>query len=227
MEFLHFTSTFEFTFFGVCNPLCEFCVCICVCLYFIFVCSVQKSYRATRHQWQFPQFAAAAFKFNSTSIQTHVVAATIQRITEYRIWRNTESEEYLQTRERAMKQSTVIIKFNLTSIWCHVAVLRTKTRYRISNHVYCENQSVVLQSSRIPRRRTKDEARHQSLHRSPPLLRMQRRCCGRFSIVQIWNREYKIQKHAQNAQLYKSKIRVWKFTLARLTSLFKTTCWGN
>ena len=84
MESLYFTSTFEFTFFGVCNPLCEFCVCICVCLYFIFVCSVQKSYRATRHQWQFPQFAAAAFKFNSTSIQTHIVAATIQRNTEYR-----------------------------------------------------------------------------------------------------------------------------------------------
>ena len=95
MESLHFTSTFEFTFFGVCNPLCEFCVCIYVCVYFIFVCSVQKSYRATRHQWQFPQFAAAAFKFNSTSIQTHVVAATIQRITEYRIWRNTEYRRIL------------------------------------------------------------------------------------------------------------------------------------
>ena len=53
-------------------------------LYHIFLCSVQKSYRATRHQWQFPQFAAAAFKFNSTSIQTHVVAATIQKNTEYR-----------------------------------------------------------------------------------------------------------------------------------------------
>ena len=132
---------------------------------------MQKSYRATRHQWQFPQFAAAAFKFNSTSIQTHVVAATIQRNTEYRIWRNTESEEYLQTRERAMKQSTVIIKFNLTSIWCHVAVLRTKTRYRISNHMYCENQSVVLQSSRIPQRRNEGRGatlKFTSLPSAPP-----------------------------------------------------------
>ena len=157
MESLHFTSTFEFTFFGVCNPLCEFCVCICVCFLFHICVQCAESYRATRHQWQFPQFAAAAFKFNSTSIQTHIVAATIQRITEYRIWRNTESDEYLQTREHAMKQSTVIIKFNLTSIWCHVAVLRTKTRYKIWNH--CESQSVVLQSPRIPRR-SKDEARH-------------------------------------------------------------------
>ena len=56
---------------------------------------MQKSYRATRHQWQFPQFAAAAFKFNSTSIQTHVVAATIQRNTEYWIWRNTEYRRIL------------------------------------------------------------------------------------------------------------------------------------
>ena len=63
------------------------CLYLCVFVFFIFVSSVQKSYRATRHQWQFPQFAAAAFKFNSTSIQTHVVAATIQRITEYRIRR--------------------------------------------------------------------------------------------------------------------------------------------
>ena len=85
---------------------------------------------------------------------------------QYRGIQNTEyggiqnTEEYLQKHEPAMKQSTVIIKFNLTSIWCHVAVLRTTRLYRILNHMYCENQSVVLQSSRIPRRRTKDEARH-------------------------------------------------------------------
>ena len=92
----------------------------------------------------------------------------IQNI-EYEGIQNTE--EYLQKHEPAMKQSTVIIKFNLTSIWCHVAVLRTKTRYRISNHVYCESQSVVLQSPRIPRRRNEGRGatlKFTSLPSAPP-----------------------------------------------------------
>ena len=160
MESLHFTSTFEFTFFGVCNPLCEFCVCICVCLYFIFVCSVQKVIEP--HDTSGSSHNLLRLLSNSTP---HRSKSTLS-LPQYRGLQNTEyggiqnTEEYLQKHEPAMKQSTVKHKFNLTSIWCHVAVLRTNTRYRTSNYVDCENQSVVLQSSRIPRRRTKDEARH-------------------------------------------------------------------
>ena len=133
LESLHFTSTFEFTFASlVFVTFCVSFVFVLVCIHILYLCAVCRKV-IEPHDTSGSSHNLLRLLSNSTP---HRSKPTLS-LPQYRGIQNTEyggiqnTEEYLQTRERAMKQRTVIIKFNLTSIWCHVAVLRTKTRYKI------------------------------------------------------------------------------------------------
>ena len=111
---------------------CVSFVFVLVCIHILYLCAVCRKV-IEPHDTSGSSHNLLRLLSNSTP---HRSKPTLS-LPQYRGLQNTEcggiqnTEEYLQTREPAMKQSTVIIKFNLTSIWCHVAVLRTKTRYRI------------------------------------------------------------------------------------------------
>ena len=97
--------------------LCVNFVFVFVCVfYFIFVCCVQKVIEP--HDTSGSSHNLLRLLSNSTP---HRSKHTLS-LPQYRGIQNTEyggiqnTEEYLQKHEPAMKQSTVIIKFNLTSI---------------------------------------------------------------------------------------------------------------
>ena len=188
---------------------------------------MQKSYRATRHQWQFPQFAAAAFKFNSTSIQTHIVAATIQRNTEYWIWRNTEYRRILAKTwtcyEAKHSNHQIQLDIDLMPRCCSS---HQDTLQNCISRVLWKSKWSIAKPKNPP---TTNEGRgatlkFTSLPSAPP--------DATEMLWEVLNRS-NLKQGIQNTKARSECTTVYEqntslnFILARLTSLFKTTCWGN
>ena len=186
---------------------------------------MQKSYRATRHQWQFPQFAAAAFKFNSTSIQTHVVAATIQRITEYRIWRNTEYRRILAKTwtcyEAKHSNHQIQLDIDLMPRCCSS---HQDTLQYLKSLWKPKCSTAKLKNPPTTNKGRGATLKFTSLPSAPPdATEMLWEVLNRSNLKQgIQNKRARSERttvYEQNTSL--------NFILVRLTSLFKTTCWGN